>query len=442
MKKPFYNSYLFFVVVGFAINILYISLLYLHPVAKNNLYPPMGEYAQNVWQRSDVRGYIRPAQTFLEKGVFEKNNVPDYHRTIGYPFFLATVMWLAGEQWVHVVWFLQALLFAFLYPVMFYVAKIVFPGLSKFNHHFFWLYILVGAGVVYSPIFLTDQMANLTLWGALALGLAALVNPRPSLFWLLHLLLLAYAAQVRPTLMFFPLAFWFLAVHLQKSGRAVLPGICGIILIVAIQLIACNGPSIRNYIHHGLWTPSDVMSNNLADYLAKNVLNLHGDLDRYEAARAKWRGLPLEESIKAKKDFAFEIYGEYPFSTVAMLGVNGMINTLETHWVMTLNMFRNTLHSDLRRWFAIPNDLRAFHILWVIVQSILMYFVLLWALSKLSDRKWWLLGFVAVWLIPFVFSATDAQGPRFRLAMEGLFLMMAFDYVVSRNRLQLAQKKV
>src|SRR5690606_17807288 len=102
-----------------------------------------------------------------------------------------------------------------------------------------------------------------TFWASLALGTYALKSGGRRV-WLGHLLLLLFAANIRPTLALFPFAFFALTVSLKVDWRS---RKFQMMLLIMVQLFICQTPAIRNYIHHGSWIPSDVMVNNLSDYL-------------------------------------------------------------------------------------------------------------------------------------------------------------------------------
>ncbi|MHA1368336.1 MAG: hypothetical protein ACTSRA_01290, partial [Promethearchaeota archaeon] len=173
--------------LGIGINLIYLTLLFSHPTTRFNLYPPFRETRGNVWTGSDVMTYVEPAVSFLKYGTFERNGVPDYHRTIGYPLFLATLMTMFGNYWVEACWLVQAILFAAIYPSIAVVAREILCFDSRRIGILLVAYAAMGAGWTYTPVLLTDQPFAVALWGSMAAGIMAVKQERaPFFWWLLH----------------------------------------------------------------------------------------------------------------------------------------------------------------------------------------------------------------------------------------------------------------
>lgn len=407
--------------LGLAGNLVYLAVLLSFDVSRSNLYPP-SPGAPTVWDRSDVGTYVRSASAFLETGVFAgSDGLPDAHRTVGYPAFLCVAMAVGGDHWVPLVWILQALLFASIYPALAFTAREWFSATDRQVRILLLAYALVGAGWAYTPILLTDQPFAACLWGALALGTCA-VRRGGAGFWTGHFLLLGAAASIRPTLALFPLAFFALTLALRQEKPRHWRALA---TVFSIQMVLCQAPAIRNFIHHEVWIPSDVMVNNLSDYLAKDVLALAGEPESHGLAASQWDGRPLQERLGAQSAFAWDVFGEHPFMTAGVATVNLGLNTLETHWIQVLHYSRASLHCDLKRWFALSLPLRVFHASWAFVNGVLILAAGYgcWVLAR--RRRWAMLAFVLVFTLPFLYGATDAQGARFRLYLEGLVLMLA-----------------
>lgn len=407
--------------VGALLNLLYLAVLLSFDVSRRNLQPVSTAEIQTVWRTSDAGTYIRAAWAFLQTGVFaDSDGLPDAHRTVGYPAFLALVMTLGGDHWVVWLWVLQALLFAGIYPALAIVAREWFSANEQQINRLLLAYALVGAGWAYTPIPLTDQLFATCLWGALALGTLA-VRRGEAGFWLGHFALLGAAASIRPMLALFPFAFAALmfALRGQKPRRR-------LAFVLAVQMLLCQAPALRNYIHHNVWIPCDVMVNNLSDYWAKDVLRFTGQPDAHAQSEPGWKELPLKERVAAQTEFARSALGAHPFVAAGVLAVNLGLNSLETHWIQPMHFFRSSLHCDLKRWVALTLGLKLFHSLWAVVQIILLAGALagLWRLAR--ARQWAWLVFIAVFVLPYAYGATDAQGSRFRLYLEGLILMLAF----------------
>ena len=409
-----------FYVLGLALNLAYLAVLLSFDVSRRNLQPLATPEIQTVWRFSDAGTYVRAARAFLQTGVFAgSDGLPDAHRTVGYPAFLAVVMTLGGDRWVAWLWVLQAVIFAGIYPALAIVVREWFGATERQIRRLLLAYALVGAGWAYTPIPLTDQLFAVCLWSALALGTLA-VRRGGAGFWISHFVLLGAAASVRPVLALFPLAF----VALMCALRGARPW-RRLVWVVAVQTVLCQAPAIRNYVHHGVWIPSDVAVNNLSDYWARDVLAWIGQPGLQPAAEAGWKELPLNERLSAQTAFARTALAAHPVVAAGALAVNFGLNTLETHWIQPMHFFRSSLHCDLKRWCALTPGLKLFHSVWAAVNAVLVLMALagIWRLARAQQWAW--LVFMGVFALPYVYGATDAQGARFRLYLEALILMLA-----------------
>lgn len=407
--------------LGLAVNLLYLAVLLSFDTSRQNLQPLSTPEIQTVWRYSDAGTYVRAAQAFLQTGVFAgSDGLPDAHRTVGYPAFLALIMTMGGEHWVAWLWMLQALLFAGIYPALAVVAREWFGATERRIQSLLLAYALLGAGWAYTPIPLTDQMFAVCLWGALALGTRAVLRGGAGA-WLGHFALLGAAASIRPTLTLFPLAFATLTFALRRPPR-----LRRLAVVFAVQMLLCQAPALRNYVHHGVWIPSDVMVNNLSDYWAKDVLAFAGQPNAHAQAERGWKDRPLPERLAAQTEFARAVLTAHPFAAAGVLAVNLGLNTLETHWIQALHFFRTSLHCDLKRWGVLSPGLKIFHAAWALVHAGLALAAGCGLWNLLRQRRWAFLLFTLVFLLPYLYGATDAQGARFRLYLDGLILMLAF----------------
>lgn len=382
------------------------------------------------WQSGDTGSYIRPAESFLQEGVFARHGEPDYRRTIGYPLFLAGTLKLAeisGVEWRSVVYAAQALTFALAYPAIFVVATILFgmgrrPALACVA-----LTMLCGAFVSYVPIILADALFATALICGVACGLLAL--ERRSLAWgLAHLALITYAANVRPMLAFFPLAAIFMHwVFVKSRGWVEERGIRLLIVFMFVgTLVGVQTPALRNWMNHGEFTSTEITSINLYDYLAKDVLKFKGEMDRYEETRERIQQLAgtdnLNNRIEIRKHEALRVYKEYPFETAGFMVFFTVVNSIEMHWQNFFYLFKQTWYRDYDDksvlWSPIPF---LFAIFFIIIHGNIYFLSLLKLI--ISKINFFIILAIFFFLLPYAVCGTNYQGARFRLWMEPFVVM-------------------
>jgi hypothetical protein len=93
--------------IGLAFNILFIIILLSSNTSYSNLQLPEGRYSENLWKATDVLTYVFPARKFLQYGFFGIGDSPDYHRTIGYPLFLAGSIKIFGKDALYFIFFFK-----------------------------------------------------------------------------------------------------------------------------------------------------------------------------------------------------------------------------------------------------------------------------------------------------------------------------------------------
>jgi hypothetical protein len=414
--------YLLVFVFGLIIHLVYIGLLGF-PYLTGSLH----------WSYADTHTYIEPAMSFLRTGMFTAGGAPDSFRTIGYPFFLSNAFRIAettGMDWRMVVYLAQAVIFAVAYLAIYYLGRDVF-GLSRRWAAGCVLFVLVsGIYVAYVPAILSDGLFAAMLIMGVACGFNSL--QRKSLLWsVLHVLLITYAANVRPQLALYPVAalcmHW---VYLKRDGQQ--NNRIKLYLILTMFLLAGVGvqtPAFRNLLNYGVFTPSEVASINLYDYLAKDVLQMKKQINRYEQVRRELTlhddpGM-LDERIAIRKREALRVYCDYPMETAAFMIFYEMLNSFETHWNNTLfYMFRQTWYRDYAdgsvRWGPLPF---AVAVLFVVIYGYVYSVALI--LAATIRRNYLLMVSILIFIGPFAFCSTSYQGARFRLWFEPLIVLAA-----------------
>ncbi len=111
--------------IGVSLNLAFVLVLLSSGSTWKNVQLPEGEYKDNIMRGQDIMTYVNPARNFLDFGVFGAGIDPDAYRTIGYPLFLSIMMRIFGKNWLEATFFVQAFIFALIYPSLSVLAHIV-----------------------------------------------------------------------------------------------------------------------------------------------------------------------------------------------------------------------------------------------------------------------------------------------------------------------------
>lgn len=422
--------------IGLAFNILFIIILLGSNTSYANLQLPEGRYSENLWKGTDVLTYVVPARNFLQYGIFGNGNSPDYHRTIGYPLFLAGSMKIFGKDALYFYFFFQAALFAFIYPALSRIAGILFKdSQSNIAVPAFLFFLVSGTYISMVPVILTDLFFAVIFTIGLCFGLEAIFK-KSWKYLILHILFIGYAAQVRPLLSVYPIINFFILLLVAKEYLILKNRKIQLFLIVStISLLwLCNAPSIRNYINHRLSDPSDVLSNNMLDYLAKDVLNYKGEQSTYLVMKKKVNNVTnISEIVKLKKKLAIEVFRKYPVTTIIQLGYNAGINLIEPHWMLATKYY-GYHYMDIASIGHMPLKKSNFGL--IIFTTFVFINIVLWILFSFSlvyfIRSGKSMVLIPIIILIFYFiipTFMSGQGSRMRLPAEGLMVLCTFYYL-------------
>lgn len=408
--------------LGVTLHLLYLALL-LHVL-------PLGQWN---WSHGDTGTYVGPAQAFQQTGVFARLGVPDCKRTIGYPLFLAGALDVAGRMgadWRKVAYVLQAILFAFSYPAIYFLGRNVFGLTRRVALGCVAFTLFSGAFISYVSVILSDALFATTLLVATVCGFQAL--RQRSLAWgLVHIVTVTYAMNVRPTLGLYPLAaaamHW---VYLRRQGwttdrfRR-----CLTVALFVGTLLGVQTPALRNWVNHKVYTPSENVSINLYDCLARDVLASKRQLQCYEPVHALLvaRADPdfLKERIRLRTREALAVFRQYPVETAAFAVYYATLNTMEMHWNNTLfYLFRQTWHRDYADG-SVQERPEPF-LLGLAFLVVYGYLYLAAVMRAFSMRKHpWVLVAGVLFAAPVAFCVITHQGARLRLWLEPFIVLAA-----------------
>lgn len=418
--------------IGMLINILYVAFLISNQTSYQNIQLPENNYAENLWKGKDVLSYTRPAQNFITYWVFGSGTIPDYRRTIGYPLFLAALMMLFNNYWLLFTFFLQAVIFALMYPLLSMIAKILFNANNRVISFSFFFFILAGTYIVRVPMVMTDAFFTILFTLGLYLGLESIIR-RSSLFLLIHIIFIAYAAQVRPVLSLYPLINCLILLSIAEKYNLTrcLKTYLMIGTAFIFLLVLCNLPSIRNYIHYGFPKPTDLLAVNMFDYLGRDVLIDVGRSGEYEEIRKNLQEIKDPNArTRLQEQSAIKIFKESPLITVKRIVHNAIGILGRTHWPEMAHFWGYSFadnfspeHMPLKKSKAIYLIEVFFNIVYLLVYALFLGFLIRMFRSENVVFSLAVVFVVTYFLIP-TFLVSGA-GARLRLPVEGLIVIMA-----------------
>ena len=287
----------------------------------------------------------------------------DMFRTVGYPIFIRTMKKLFGENWIAALLVVQTFVISLVFWAVEVVADLLLE--SPFKYRWTLWFMMIGAGLYYTstPIMLTDAMcASLFLIG---LGFALRWH------WFVAVVIIGIAAQIRPSFTVLPIA-WVVLMYYRRALRK--PAALG---ALALLIVFTQLPCLRNYINHGQWVPTNVMS--------VNVGMLKSTIAQYDSV----------------------VLGVMRTTAGA---------TLCTPWV-----------DHVSKIFGFTEKSFGLHFLTV---AGIVFYVGLWVLFLLYVIKHWRLDLIAL-VGMFVLPACIAGGgARIRLPIEPIIMICAIQFVV------------
>jgi hypothetical protein len=285
------------------------------------------------------------------------------------------------------------------------------------------------------PVILSDLFFAVIFTIGLCFGLEAIFR-KSWKYLILHILFIGYAAQVRPLLSVYPIINFFILLLVAKDYLILKNRTIQLFLIVStISLLwLCNAPSIRNYINHRLSDPTDVLSNNMFDYLAKDVLNRKGEQSTYLLMKNEVDNVKnISEIVRLKKKLAIEVFRKYPVTTIIQLGYNAGINLFEPYWIIAAKYYgyhymdvESIRHMPLKKsnlvliifsFFVFINI-----VLWILFSCSLLYFFR-------SEKIMTLIPIIILFFYFVIPTFMSGQGCRMRLPAEGLMVLCTFYYL-------------
>ena len=431
--------------VVLAINLIFFSVLYLCPTSNYNLHPPEGAYSGNILRGSDVGSYLYPARNFIEQGIFGQGDKPGYLRTIGYSAYEVVLITIFGESFFWVAYFIQAILAALVFATITAICNFFIKDDSRVSKTVFAFLCLGGAYWSYFYLLATDLFFAFFFIAGIYYGIKAVADKS----WkkcIIHILLIGYAASVRPTLILYVIPELFIllcaAAHFKTLADKKIKVMIGV--TCASVLLLTNLPSLRNYVNYGVMKPSNVFEINLHHFLAKETLILVNREDQYEredAIASNIEKVNWGDACAFKKEAAFRTIREYPTEALIVLTKHLVKNLATPHYLrgtfVLLFKFKEpsnaaqitldgTIHSvhDLKQAVGLP--ILVLSIIFICIYP-LLWLLVIKHLVRMVQQKQYLYCLTIVLFFGYLIAPTlpCANGARSRLASEWLIVLLA-----------------
>lgn len=455
-KRPLLSLYF----GGLSATLLYLAALMAIPGGAEIFHAPYGYFGGQYWVNTDAINYVRPAKYFLSNGsfldhlggtltpshwgvctptglanspeLFAPRITPTYHRVIGYPLIIAAFMKIFGPFWDMALLSFKVFAFALIYPSLFLIAKLVYPGKWRTSFVIWPFLFLIASGTYFIqvPFYLADMMVSLFFLLGLYFGLKSLVSLR----WtdlIAHVVLLGVAALVKSILAYFVLIdVLILASFAHYRGTSKEPRSRQFIVVSFLVVLAASQfSSLRNYVNYQRYMPEDVLATNLFCELGREVAELSGNRHLYvdglqELYKLDSTDVKLIDEEKINK--AKQIILAHPLITGRVL----------VHHALTV-LYRSHFHLFGRTLVDRPHSTIAWIMLFPL--SYLSYTLLYLAFAlfcvRLALQKQFLILVPLLALVGYMFLPTflAAAGARMRLPMEGLLVVFAFAEVYLRT---------
>lgn len=421
---------------GFLVSILYFLILLLtSKTSFANLQVPEGIYQNNQWGCTDFNTYYIPAKNFLANGVFGYGTQPDSSRPIGYQIFLALMIFVFGKGWIYAVYLIQSVLFALIYPLITSILKEVSePGPRQIKFVFF-VSLFSGMFFTRSVYIGPDAMLVFLLVTGIYLTIVALKREK-WIYAIPALLSLGFGAQVRPTLILYPIINVILVYWIGLKFGTLKTRFLRLFTVIstALLIIICNLPSIRNYSNYGVFKSSIILSANYYDYLSKKILFKEDQKELFYKVKDEIESNPdISIQLTRKKEKALQIIKEYPVTTLKVIFIDNLKSVmLDNHLInFTSNFYGYNWKTVVAKegCYSVTGN-RFLFVAYYVIAFLYCFLYLLFFLSvlKLLKEKKYLLCFlvlltISMFLMPSILIGDG--GARFRLPFEWLIIVLA-----------------
>jgi hypothetical protein len=427
LESPFFQYF-----TGLFINLVIILILTSSKVSYHNLQVPENNLQSNIWTNDDPYYYVILAKNYLGNGVVGEGGVPTAARTVGYPLYLAIMITIFGNNWQFKLFFLQAIIFAFIYPVFTTIIKLIFSDNRQLVIWSFLFMLLSGMYTTWTTVLMPDMLFTLILSCGICFAILA-IKHQSWIYLAVHVILIGLSAQLKPILFlyFFPEVLILVALA-KKYGVMKLKKIRLIILSSTLLIfILCNLPTLRNYINYGILSPSTVMENNLfyshttrilsKDNNSKTIDSLYSRMDTIQVLRDKLHS-EIQYFIKTifqHPCIAIEIFVENIFKTM----FNNYYYNFSHYWGSNIGSVRFDFHKDLLKKMDLIFYVSViFSFIYLVIYIMFIYF----CVRLIKNSKYLFLFTILIFMLYFLVPSGFVWGAlRFRLPIEGFIIIFS-----------------
>ncbi len=429
------HQYIVGVVFGLCVFLLLFSS---STISYSNIQAPVGKYAHNIWSNGfDFYDYYKPAVNFLNYGVFGSGTLPDNCRTIGYPVFLALTMFLFGKKWLYATYFINCILLPLILPALSYISNSLY-GNRRVTRFLFWF-----ALIAYIPnvtYVATDYMFFMLFVCSLAVCVKFFQSKQPK-YLLLYIVFISIAAEVRPTLLFYPIIniFWF--IFLQKKFELDITMFKRTIVASTVcLLLLCNIPSIRNYINYNFFAPSTDMTKDCFQYLAKKVYMKENKINTFDSLNSIISvSHTITEKMSLEKKYSFQTVKDYPITTIKVIFDNVVCVMLDINIKLLpcyygyqwKKLSTNAINYEKYNYPYKSSSVLTFVYYLFMLPSVLVYLLFVLSIRHLIFNKDYSALFFISSLFIFMLAPNlifGSGGVRYRVCVEWLIILSSLNY--------------
>ena len=394
---------------------------------------------------SDSRSYIESAEGYIKNGVFSYKNMPDYHRTIGYPFIIAILKIISAKYWYILLAIFQTFIGALIYPVSYSIGKIFLPKSDKIIFYAIIFMMLMGGYFTKSLYVLSDLTFAVFFLSGVYFSLLSTTKREGFFNIIFGFFLITFAALIRPVLILYPIVHFLILLYVSKYYKTwKFPKTkLKVILSALLLILTINISSFRVYHYYKNISPTDILGINLFDYTVKNVMIKENQLPKY---------LELDKDInkeknwlvkdKKRKEIFFKTFKKYPVSTIMFWIKRGaFVHLFYPHYMQIGEIYGyfNKEKTGRNKPMIKSVFMQIVLYLFAVVNFIVFLFFALYLLEQLVYDKQILFFIAILFMVFFVLgpSFLAPTSPRMRLPVEPFIFIFAFKYLSQKRVIKL-----